>query len=72
MICQFDKMCCQSMITKWHIKANYKFCQMIKLPSIYENFWGWEMKQPMIPFWIILGMRNEATPESVPSSIPKM
>jgi hypothetical protein len=31
--------------------------------STYENFWGWEMKQPLIPFWTILGMKNEATPE---------
>jgi len=26
-------------------------------------FWGWEMKQPLIPFWTVLGMRIEATPE---------
>jgi hypothetical protein len=26
-------------------------------------FWVWEMKQPLIPFWTILGMRIEATPK---------
>jgi hypothetical protein len=26
---------------------------------------GWEMKQPLIPLWSVLGMRNEATPDSV-------
>jgi hypothetical protein len=34
------------------------------LNSFEQFFWGWEMKQPLIPFWTILGMRIEATPES--------